>query len=150
MLLIGITVVALGCDAGSLAATGVSPVMALQEKPTAIDVGLVLSDRAGYFCLPIERLGLKAGETMVSVESSCECIEPRLVKYLGSDGSQRPAVLLDYVAESVGIAGTIDPQPMNLGVIITVELASGKTHDFTVNLLHTVLAPVDPSLEVRK
>jgi len=66
VLLIGIAVVALGCDAGSLVATGVSPVMALQEKPTAIDVGLVLSDRAGYFCLPIERLGLKAGETFPS------------------------------------------------------------------------------------
>ena len=124
--------------------------MALQEKPPAIDVGVILSDRAGYFCLPIERLGIEADETLISVESSCECIEPRLVKYVGSDGSHQPAVLLDYVDESVGIAGTIDPQPMNLGVIIKVKTASGKTHDFTVTLLHTLLAPVDPSSEVRK
>jgi len=150
VLLIGVAVVALGCDSGSLAATGISPVMALQEKPTAIDVGVILPDRAGYLCLPIERLGIEADETLISVESSCECIEPRLVKYLGSDGSQNPAILLDYVDESVDIAGTHDPQPMNLRVIITVELASGKTHDFTVNLLHTVLATVDVSLEVRK
>jgi hypothetical protein len=39
---------------------------------------------------------------------------------------------------------------MNLGVIITVELASGNTHDFTVNLLHTVLAAAGQSSESLK
>ena len=150
MLLIGIAVVALGCDAGSLAATGVSPVMALQEKPAAIDVGVILSDRAGYFCLPIERLGIEADETLISVESSCECIQPSLVKFVGSDGSHQPAILLEYVDESAGSGNASNPQSMNLGVIITVELASGKANDFTVTLLHTVLATVDPSSEVRK
>jgi len=58
--------------------------------------------------------------------------------------------LLEYADEPGGIAGTVDPQPMNLGVIIAVKSASGKTHDFTVNLLRTALAPADPSSEARK
>ena len=137
-----------GCDVGSLPATDGSAGLAVREQPVAIDAGVVLADRAGYFCLPTERLGIEAVETLVSVTSSCECIEPRLVKYVGSDGSPKPAILLEYADESVGPGGASDPQPMNLGVIITVELASGKTHDFTVNLLHTVLAAADPLSEV--
>lgn len=153
VLIVAIAVAAVGCDAGSFAAgsraTPVgSPLTVLQEKSVAINVGVVLADRAGYFCLPIEQLGLSAADTLVSAQTSCECIEPRLVEYVGSDGSPKPAILLEYVDGSAGSGGTSDPQPMNLRVIITVELASGKTHDFTLNLLHTVLAAADPLSEV--
>jgi hypothetical protein len=153
VLIAAIVVAAVGCDAGSLAAgstatTEGSLETALQEKPSAIDLGVVLADRAGYFCLPIEQLGFSATDTLISVKSSCECIQPRLVEYVGSDGSPKPAILFEYVDESVGSGGKFDPQPMNLGVIITVELASGKTYGFTVNLLHTVLAAADASSEV--
>jgi hypothetical protein len=156
VLIVAIVVAAVGCDAGSLAAgstdttdaAGGSLAMASQEKPAAIDVGVVLADRAGYFCLPIEQLGFSAADALVSTKSSCECIEPRLVEYVGGDGAPKPAILLEYVDESAGSGGKFDPQPMNLGVIITVETASGTTHDFTVNLLHTVLAAAEESSEV--
>lgn len=155
VLIAAITVAAVGCDAGSFAAGSTATTegslgTALQEKPSAIDLGVVLADRAGYFCLPIEQLGLGAADTLVSAKSSCECIQPRLVEYVGSNGSPKPAILFEYVDESAVSGGKFDPQPMNLGVIITVELASGKTHDFTVNVLHTVLAAAEESSEVLK
>ena len=148
VLLTWCAVAALGCNAGSSTASGVSPAFVMPEKSMTIDVGVVLANRSGYLCLPLEQLGLKTDDTPVSVATSCECIKPRLVQYVSSGGSHKPAILLDYVNEPGGIASSIGSQPMNLNVVITVELGMGKTHDFTVNLMHTVLASAGRASEV--
>jgi len=126
------------------------PANSIAGKSTTIDAGVVLHERPGYLCLPLEQVGLKADDAIVSVASSCECIEPRLVQYVSPGGLHKPAILLDYLAEPAGIASPIRPQPMNLNVVITVELVKGKTHDFTVNLMHTTLASAGIESEARQ
>jgi len=140
----------LGCDAGSPALTGLPPANSIAGKSTVIDVGVVLHERPGYLCLPLEHVGLKADDAIVSVASSCECIEPRLVQYVGSYGASKPAIFLEYAEKSEDSGSKTFPQPMNLSVAISVELPSGKTHDFTVKLLHAALVAVDSSSEVHK
>jgi hypothetical protein len=111
-----------------------------------IDAGIVLADKAGYFCLPIEPVGLPPDAEIVSLKSSCECVQPSLVRYLADRQRMGQAILLEYLSEMphTGVDredSASEVRPANLGVIIQVGLADGKIHDFTVILLHTVLDP---------
>jgi hypothetical protein len=141
-----------GCGEGSLAAVSTS-----KETPTSagnvatpgaigrtIDAGIVLADRAGYFCLPLEQVGLPPDAEIVSLESSCECVQPRMVQYVAGRQRVGQAILLEYVPEvsSAEVDRKIsqsEVQPTNLGVIVEIGLADGTKYDFTVKLLHTQL-----------
>jgi hypothetical protein len=113
------------------------------STPT-IEAGIVLADQDGYFCMPLEQVGMSEDAEIVALKSSCDCVQPRLVQY-AADGDQiRQAILLEYVPDlpSTGTAGEArasDIQPVHLGAIIEVVLVDGTKQDFTVNLLHTVL-----------
>jgi hypothetical protein len=141
-----------GCREGSLAAVSTSKETSASagnvampgEVGQTIDAGIVLADRARCFCLPLEQVGLPPDAEIVSLESSCECVQPRMVQYVADGQRIGQAVLLEYVPEKplIGVAvedRMIDLQPMHLGIIVGIRLADGKKHDFTVNLLHTVL-----------
>jgi hypothetical protein len=141
-----------GCGEGSLAAVSTPKettasagnVVAPGPIGRTIDAGIVLADRDGYFCLPLEQVGLPPDAEIVSLESSCECVQPRLVQYVADRQRIGQAILLEYIPEvSSAEADREDNvnrvQPANLGVIVEVGLADRTKHGFTINLLHTVL-----------
>ena len=105
-----------------------------------IDAGVVVADRGGYFCLPLERVGLDSQAAIASLTSSCECVRPRVVTYKSGNESWGRGILLEYVAEPTPAQSDREYLPANLGVIIEATLADGGKHTFTVDLLHTVLA----------
>jgi hypothetical protein len=102
------------------------------------EAGLILAGWSGYQCLPLEAVGLKASDEVISVATSCDCISPSLVTYATSESSYASGILLQYldktsvVSDSAPIVTT--PPPTNLGVLIDLTLADGRTHQFTVNL----------------
>ncbi len=106
----------------------------------SINAGVVIADREGYLCLPLQRVGLEAEATIVSLSSSCECIRPCLVKYKVPGNSTQQGIVLEFVAEPTeGDASTTENSAADLSVIIETTLADGVKHCFTVDLLHTVL-----------
>ena len=133
-----------GCDP-SAAATSSSPTGATTTgRATTIEAGVVLANRAGYLCLPLQQVGLLPDDQILSLSSSCECIAPRMVEYRNSSNAVGRAVLLEYVTETAGAhsdsaADASDHTVANLGVIIEATLADGRRHEFTVSLLHTYL-----------
>ncbi len=100
----------------------------------------MLSDQRGYLCFPLEKFGFDRDAAPLSVHSSCHCVTPSLVRYHAADGSSPIAILLQYVPGTDLQAGV--PQVSPLAVTIDVQLADGRSHTTTVNLLHTVLATV--------
>ena len=133
-----------GCDTPA-AATSSSPAGATTtDRSAIIDAGVVLANRAGYLCLPLQQVGLLPDDEIISLSSSCECIEPRVVEYRNSSNAVDRAVLLEYVNETEGshsdsAADASDRTAANLGVINGATLADGRRHEFTVSLLHTYL-----------
>jgi hypothetical protein len=107
-----------------------------------VQAGVILADRAGYLCLPFERLGFDEDAEIVSLQSSCECVQPSLVGYLDVDGLERPAMLLLFVPEPGASEGDrAGAGAARLGVSIEATLASGQTRSFRVDLLHTMAVP---------
>ncbi len=128
-----------GCES-RLSATDERRLNLRQSSPLAarIDAGLVFVDRSGYFCLPLERVGLDSGEVVETLNSSCDCVRPSLVEYKSAGGTTARGVMLEYVAE-VGSGGS-DVRPANLGVVIEIGLSAGRKQKFTFELLHTAFA----------
>jgi hypothetical protein len=144
-----------GCGEGSLAASSTP-----KETPSSaddiaipaatsrtIDAGIVLADRAGYFCLPLEQIGLPPDAEIVSLQSSCECVRPRLVQYVADRQRIGQAILLEYIPEvsSAGVDREVSAseiQPANLGVVVEVGLAGGTSYDFNFNFLYVALRHV--------
>lgn len=111
---------------------------------TTIEAGIVLADRPGYLCLPIPQVGLLPDDQIVSLSSSCECIQPRLVAYHNSSHVTDRAVLLEFVDEAArshddSATDASNRTVASLGVIIEATLADGRRHEFTVSLLHSYL-----------
>ena len=109
-----------------------------------IDAGVVLSDRPGYTCISLDRIGLPPDAQIVRLDSSCECVKPRSVVY-AAPGSQRGrGILIEFVSADRGNDLGKDlhatgPSPMLLGVIVRAHLADGTQRAFNIDLLHTTL-----------
>ena len=137
MLLYLIAIALAGCDMQGVSNSRPEAVAELVSRRTTFDAGIVLSERLGYLCLPLELVGLTSTDQVISITSSCECIRPRVVRYATSANSEASGILLEYVAEHGTSA--LEPQPVNLGVILEFKLSGGGIHKFTVDLLHTHL-----------
>jgi hypothetical protein len=110
-----------------------------------IDAGIQFVDRPSFLCLPVEKLGLSASDQILAATSSCECVAPRIFFYQSSQSEIGSAVLLkfDYIefdyskCEELASSGAATGgMPIQLGVVLTLELADGITREFGVNLLY--------------
>jgi len=133
-----------GCDRQTLAVSTVADTPVKPPEEVLIDAGIIFADRASYLCLPFEKVGLPTDASVVSIESSCDCVSPSLVTYANSESSQASGILLRYVNESTFHGD--DPKslpalpPVNLRVVFVLTLAGGRSYEFTVSLMHTYLA----------
>ncbi|MFN9606571.1 MAG: hypothetical protein ACK6A7_24460, partial [Planctomycetota bacterium] len=144
-----------GCDQNrSIESFAVADAGSAPSKTSSVlDVEIVLSDRPGYTCIPLDRIGLPSDAQIVRMESSCECVKPRCVTYAAPGSQRAQGLLVEFIPEDrdtdpgKGSHATQHP-PMLLGVIVQVHLADGTRRDFNVDLLHTTLLENTSSAEV--
>jgi hypothetical protein len=100
-----------------------------------IDIGVILPGRPNYLCWPIERLGLEPNTDILRVESSCQCVQPSVVRYSTGAETIANAIMLELVSEDPEQSAVNESPPLDLGVAITLSTSDGLTHQFTLNLL---------------
>ncbi|MCA9172319.1 MAG: hypothetical protein KDB23_31860, partial [Planctomycetales bacterium] len=98
-----------------------------------VDAGVVFAGCPCYFCLPLSRLGLTSSDEIESINSSCECIKPSLVRYAATPTAIVDGLRLEFVAEDLSEDPTLEP--MHLAVVVTLKLIGGKSKSVTVNFL---------------
>ena len=104
--------------------------------PLVIDAGVVIADRGGYLCLPLDRFSLKRDDHPIAVTSSCECVQPSLVTYATPGGSRQLAVLLEFAADP-SAARLEERQQLRIAIAV---LRKGEPNcNFSINLLRTYL-----------
>jgi hypothetical protein len=86
----------IGCDTQTLAVATVADTPATLPEEVLIDAGIVFADRASYLCLPFEKVGLPTDASVVSIESSCDCMAPSIGECVDTNGEPEKAVLLHY------------------------------------------------------
>ena len=105
-------------------------------NPTVVDVGIVLLDRDGYLCVPLQRLGISANSELASVTSSCQCVQAEIINYAVGRGQTSRALLLTFRAESPNDLESTDAaairKPVELDVKIEIKLESGDTRSLDV------------------
>jgi len=100
-----------------------------------IDAGVVFCDRATSFCLPLSRIGLKSSSEVESLDSSCECVKPTLVRYSDTSATVAAGLMFEFLADETAPDST--QQPVHLAVEVKLTLVGGKSRTVTVNFLHT-------------
>ncbi len=137
-----------GCGTQTLAVSDATDAARLGTEEFKIDAGIVFEGRPGYFCIALEMVGIAREEQPVSVDSSCDGVQPHLVKYIVADGSLQDAVLLEYSSNS-GDQYLVS-SPKCLFVNVKVQLQSGRFRHFTAKLLSTSLVRHQPETEAGK
>ena len=86
---------------------------------------------------PYRVIGLSSSDEIESLDSSCECVKPTLVRYSVTSTTVAAGLLLGFIAEDDSSSSPL--QPVQLAVEIKLTLVGGKCRTVTVNFLH---APV--------
>ena len=100
-----------------------------------IDAGVVFSDRSSYLCVPLSRFGLSSSENIETIVSSCNCVKPSLIRYSDTSTTTADGVLLELTSDEE--SGDSTPQPIHLGVVVTLTMDSGEARTVTVSFLHS-------------
>lgn len=129
----------LGCDSAANAVSRRSNPLETKPSIPTVDAGVVLSDRAGYLCVPLERFGLERPDDVLSVTSTCDYIRRQLVEYVSNENLNAWAVLLKFKREESNDFSDSDGRPANLRVVIALNLSRGRSHSLTLRLLLTSL-----------
>ena len=126
----------LGCDSAANGVSRSSHPLETEPSLPIFDAGVVLSDRAGYLCVPLERFGLKRPDDVFSVTSTCDCIRPQLVEYVSEENLNAWAVFLEFKREeSSKDFSDSNRVPAKMGVAIGLNLSGGRSHSLTLRLL---------------
>ena len=101
------------------------------------DLGVIFIDEASYVAFPLADLGLDSDGEITSLSSSCDCVVPSVCEVQKSPHSAERVLRLDFWKEAHTL-GSDTFHPQNLGVIVSVQYASGVTQSVTFLMLHTV------------
>ncbi len=125
----------LGCGSpvGLSADLSSSSTTVARKSPIIYDAGVVFANEASYVCIPLEKLGIDVGEDIVSIKSSCECVRPSVVRYLKRKSVDGVAMRFDFAEES---KAQVEPNPIALGVELTVQFANGGEQSVMIQFLH--------------
>lgn len=112
------------------------------ERQLTFNIGVVSSELEGYRCISFDELGLEDSSIIREIRTSCECVVPRVVRYLSASGQDKPAVFLRLKPDSQPSATeasvrTIDFSAANLSVLIELFLESGEKRCFNLDFIHT-------------
>jgi len=103
----------------------------------AVDAGIVFSDRASYFCVPLSRLGVKSAEDAVEITSSCVCVcvKPSLVRYATSIHDSADGLRCEFVPDESSSSKLA--VPVSLAITITLNTSDGTSRIMMVHFLST-------------
>lgn len=102
LVIASMTAAVTGCEGMILGGKTGQAVVKSSATRTEVDAGIILADRESYLCLSFERLGLAEGDVVMSVNSSCECVQPSVVCYRSHQGREANAVLLQFKRKPEG------------------------------------------------
>lgn len=104
---------------------------------SSIDAGIVFANQSSYICVPLAQIGVMHSDDVISVKSSCECVQPLIVEYLEAPAKVGRALRVDFIPElSHSIAPTA---PAKLAVEIILELDGGSKKTASIKFLHTTM-----------
>ncbi len=117
--------------------------IAVNAEPTAalsstIEAGVVFGDEAKYHCIPLSRLGVSDSDQLISVKSSCECVNPAIVEFRETTTKVARALRIDFVSDPMP-SGSV-AAPVNLSVDVTFELSDGSVKTASIKFLLTTIA----------
>jgi len=104
-----------------------------------IDAGIVFADESSYLCFPLNSLGIDQADSIEGMHCLCECIRPRLVRYLDHRREIVDAMRLDFVAD--GAMTSKDDRQSYRPSLLSVELKVVQANSVTqvvVNFLHAL------------
>jgi hypothetical protein len=104
------------------------------NTPITVDVGIIFSDRSNYLCLPTERLGVSRSAKIVSVSTSCQCVQARVVEIGYGQIDESLAILFEFVAATV-TSNQKDNTASQLDIEVSLRLADGSSHGFSLRVL---------------
>jgi hypothetical protein len=129
-----LVVVASGCEAKKAPSYPAAKSSTVKPEINEIDVGIIFSNESSYLCFALEDLGIAHAEEIRAVRSSCDCVEPELVKYKKTDDIQGFALRLSFIAEA-------NPEPIQrsvqLAVKVEFEFDDNRKQELDVKVLHT-------------
>ncbi len=109
------------------------------QKSSSWDIGVMLVDQEGYLCVPLSRWEIENGKNVVATRSTCDCIQPSIVTFVGADGVSEPGLLLTYHHRLAETGSSSTEFPLRLRVVIEIELSSGRKLELPIDLLSTRL-----------
>ncbi len=72
------------------------------KSSIVFDAGILFENEASYVCIPLEKLSIDSAQEIVSIESSCECVRPSVVRYHDRPSQEGVALRLDFIKDSKG------------------------------------------------
>jgi hypothetical protein len=97
------------------------------DSPPIIDAGIIFADRSNYLCVPIERLGVHPSAEIVSVSTSCECVQAKMVSYSIDSVKQLRAILFEFNSDSP-VNEAKNQSTNHLRIEVTLLLADSSSH----------------------
>ena len=136
----------LGCESNSSGIIAFrDSVTGNSSKPFVIDLGIVLQNRVGYFCISMDKVGVSPDDEIASISSTCDCLQPSVITCLSNKGLPYRAILLRYGEEPdkhfLETVSSVPDRAVNLEVNFVVETTVGASHRFAVTMLHSI--PLD-------
>jgi len=99
-----------------------------------IDAGVIFADQASYLCFPLDQFGIASAGLVDHIESSCQCVRPRLVRYVGPSGQTIDGLRIDFVHD---VASDSFANPSELAVELRLSLTDADVRVVTVQFLQT-------------
>jgi len=100
-----------------------------------IDGGVIFADEASYLCFPLDRFGVASAELFDHLESSCQCVRPSLVRYVGPSGQTIDGLRFDFVHDAAVRESVTNPS--SLAVEVRLSLTDSDVRVITVQFLQT-------------
>lgn len=106
----------------------------IQEEPYYLELGILgLGVNAGH-CIPLEKLGIAANESIHSIKSSCECVDARVIRYQDRSGPARGLQVRVHTENADSFE-----HPVSVEARLDLLLERGTTRLIKVNFLETQL-----------
>ncbi len=100
-----------------------------------IDAGIVFAHESSYLCVPLSRLGIAETDEVMSVQTSCECIQASIVQFYESTSNTARALRVDFRPEPA--TADMIHVPSNLIVKVILQFSGSRTKEATIQFLHT-------------
>jgi hypothetical protein len=97
-----------------------------------IQAGLLFIEESSYLCVPLKDLNIDSDMPLVRVRSSCDCVQPSVVRFRVSQNEYEAALRLNFFAEHHPI---YDSSAIPLQVRVTLYFVDGSEQEMIVNLL---------------